>query len=173
MSRLRGNVHLGCCLLAYLKVSIDDSFFMQVVYCAHDFRAVKPGSFFRELTLPGQMEVEFATIDIFGDKTKSIDGGEGVLERQEERVVRLLEHSFLRHGVLNFIFLDDHFFLEDFHGVQLVGSLFSAQNDFAESAFAQNFEKLEIFECLKSEEKIYEALIPEYSKLAEINVRWR
>ncbi len=94
------------------------------------------------------MEVKLTAIDVLCDKTQPIHSSERVLQSQQKGVVRPLKHPFFSHCVLHFIFLDDHFLLEDFHCIQLVCCLLTAQNHFPKRTFAQNFEELKVFECL-------------------------
>ena len=48
------------------------------------------------------------------------------------------KHSFLNHGALYVIVLDDYVLLEDLDGVELVGALPFGQHHLPEGAFSQN-----------------------------------
>lgn len=62
----------------------------------------------------------------------------------------------------NFIFLNDDFFLQDFDGVQMFCSFFSAKNNFSKCAFPENFQKLKMLQGLKN--KTY--------KFVEAPIKW-
>lgn len=133
----------------YLKISVNDGVAVKIIHGTSDLSAVESGPLFGELAFPSQMVIKLSAIDKFCDKTQPIHSSEGVLESQQKWVISLLKHSFFSHRVLHFVLFDDHFFLQDLHGVKLIGRLFAAQNHFAEGTFAQNLEKLKVFECLE------------------------
>jgi hypothetical protein len=54
-------------------------------------------------------------------------------------MICFLENAILGHCVFNFVFLYDDFLLEDLDGEELARILFTAQNHFAEGAFAEDF----------------------------------
>lgn len=57
----------------------------------------------------------------------------------EEGMVGLLQHPVLGHRVLDLVFLDDDFLLEDLDGEELAGGLLAAQNDLPEGSLAEDF----------------------------------
>lgn len=62
--------------------------------------------------------------------------------------------AILRQCVRYFVLLYDHFFLEDFDGVQALRSFLAAQDHFSERPFAENFDEFEVLQCLKKNEKV-------------------
>lgn len=67
----------------------------------------------------------------------------------EKRVVCSLENTVFCECVLHFVFCNNHFFFQNFYGEEVTGAFFSAENDFAESAFAQHFDELKVFKRLR------------------------
>ena len=63
----------------------------------------------------------------------------------EERMSCWLEDPIFCHRVLNFILLDDDFFLENFNCIKVIRRLLTTENHFSKSTLSQNFQELEIF----------------------------
>lgn len=68
----------------------------------------------------------------------------GVELREERRFVPLRQHPLLHHGAFHVIVLDDHVLLQDLNGVQLLGGLHLGQHHFAEAAFPQQGQEVEV-----------------------------
>lgn len=60
-------------------------------------------------------------------------------------MLRLLEHILLGKGVSDLVLSYDDFLLQDLHGVQVVGGLFTAQDDLAKGTLAQDLDELKVF----------------------------
>ena len=65
-----------------------------------------------------------------------------------------LEDPIFCHRVLNFILLDDDFFLENFNCIKVIWRLLTTENHFSKSTLSQNFKELEIFKGLKSRQLV-------------------
>ena len=74
----------------------------------------------------------------------------------EERMSCWLEDPIFCHRVLNFILLDDDFFLENFNCIKVIWRLLTTENHFSKSTLSQNFKELEIFKGLKTRQLVDE-----------------
>jgi len=54
---------------------------MEIFQCQKNLTGIKAGSRFCEDPLAGEMEKEFATVDVFHDETEKIFGLERILQR--------------------------------------------------------------------------------------------
>ena len=77
----------------------------------------------------------------------------------EERMPRGLENPIFCHRVLNFILLDDDFFLENFNCIKVIRRLLTTENHFSKSTLSQNFEELEIFKGLKRRQLLFDEMV--------------
>ena len=77
----------------------------------------------------------------------------------EERMPRWLENPIFCHRVLNFILLDDDFFLENFNCIKVIRRLLTTENHFSKSTLSQNFEELEIFKGLKRRQLLFDEMV--------------
>lgn len=68
-------------------------------------------------------------------------------------MIRLLENAILGHRVLNFIFLNDDFLLQDLDGKKLSSCLLATENDFAKCSLAEHFQELEVLQSLRGRNK--------------------
>jgi hypothetical protein len=75
---------------------------------------------------------------------------EGHFQVEQKWMPILSQNPFLRHDVIDFVQSTYVVLSHDFHGIQLpFGVFLPTQHHFAESALAQDFEKLKIVKSLK------------------------
>lgn len=72
---------------------------------------------------------EFTTIDVVHNKIQLVGCLEGVVQIHQERVAKLLKDTLLSFCVLQLVPLDDCFFVQDFHSVDLLRIFLPHLND--------------------------------------------
>ena len=85
------------------------------------------------------MPHEISTTDVLHNKVNSRLGLEAGVEIQQERVALLVsdqEYSLLGFRALDFVILDDKFFLQHLDSIELLGGFCLREHDFTKVTFS-------------------------------------
>lgn len=127
-----------------LQVTVDDVVRVQVVERERDFGRVELCDRIGKALALAQQAKQLAALDKVHDHVQILRVLKGAPERDEERVLDLLQHAALVVGVLDLLHLDDLRLLQHFDGVEALVVLALHEVDAPEAAGAEGALDLEV-----------------------------
>lgn len=122
-----------------LQIPVDDSLLVQKDQSGPYLGGVELGALFRESAALLYVEHEVAAVQVLHHEEQMRLSLEGAEQVAEVRMTRGQGEDFaLDQGALDVVVLENHVLLQAFHGVDALGATELRQEDFAETALAQN-----------------------------------